>query len=63
MTLRSCVKLQFQVGVNEQEGGRGYVINVTSNRNGVGCGLWTHVDGWSEAVIDYIAELEAGNAN
>jgi hypothetical protein len=39
--------------------GRGYVINVASNRNGVGYGQWTHIDGWSEAVIDYIAELEA----
>ena len=39
--------------------GRGYVINVASNRNGVGYGAWTHVDGWSEAVVDYIAELES----
>jgi hypothetical protein len=38
--------------------GRGYVINVASARNGVGYGEWTHIDGWSEAVIDYIAELE-----
>jgi len=40
--------------------GKGYVINVASNRNGVGYGQWTHVDGWSEAVVEYIAELEAG---
>ena len=40
--------------------GRGYVINVASDRNGVGYGEWTHIDGWSEAVIDYIAELESG---
>ncbi len=39
--------------------GKGYVINVASNRNGVGYGAWTHIDGWSEAVVDYIAELEA----
>jgi hypothetical protein len=42
--------------------GRGYVINVASNRNGVGYGEWTHIDGWSEAVVDYIAELETGGA-
>jgi len=42
--------------------GKGYVINVASNRNGVGYGEWTHVDGWSEAVVDYIAELERGDA-
>jgi 60 kDa SS-A/Ro ribonucleoprotein len=29
-------------------------------QNGVGYGAWTHVDGWSEAVVDYIAELESG---
>jgi hypothetical protein len=40
--------------------GRGYVINVASNRNGVGYGEWTHIDGWSEAVVDYIAALESG---
>jgi len=39
--------------------GKGYVINVASNANGVGYGPWTHIDGWSEAVVDYIAELEA----
>ena len=39
--------------------GKGYVINVASAQNGVGYGAWTHIDGWSEAVIDYIAELEA----
>jgi len=39
--------------------GKGYVINVASARNGVGYGEWTHIDGWSEAVIDYIATLEA----
>lgn len=39
--------------------GKGYVINVASNRNGVGYGKWTHIDGWSEAVVEYIAELEA----
>jgi Mg-chelatase subunit ChlD len=39
--------------------GRGYVINVASNRNGVGYGAWMHVDGWSEAVVEFIAELEA----
>jgi 60 kDa SS-A/Ro ribonucleoprotein len=40
--------------------GRGYVINVASARNGVGYGAWTHIDGWSEAVVDYIRGLEAG---
>jgi hypothetical protein len=38
--------------------GRGYVINVASNKNGVGYGAWTHIDGWSEAVVEYIRSLE-----
>ena len=44
--------------------GRGYMINVASARNGVGYGdgraakQWTHIDGFSEAVLEYIAELE-----
>jgi 60 kDa SS-A/Ro ribonucleoprotein len=39
-------------------GGRGYVINVASAQNGVGYGAWTHIDGWSEAVVEYIRSLE-----
>jgi hypothetical protein len=38
--------------------GKGYVINVASEKNGVGYGPWTHIDGWSEACIDYLQQLE-----
>jgi len=38
--------------------GTGYVINVASARNGVGYGPWVHIDGWSEAVLEYIREAE-----
>ena len=38
-----------------------YVINVASNRNGVGYGAWKHIDGWSEAVITYIQRMEELN--
>ena len=38
---------------------RGYMINVASARNGVGYGAWQHIDGWSEAAVDYIRALEA----
>jgi 60 kDa SS-A/Ro ribonucleoprotein len=37
---------------------RGYVINVASYKNGVGYGPWVHIDGWSEAVIEYIRAAE-----
>ncbi len=38
--------------------GKGYLINVASHKNGVGYGKWMHIDGWSEAVIEYIRALE-----
>lgn len=37
----------------------GVLVNVASNKNGVGYGPWTHIDGWSDRVLDYIRELEA----
>src|SRR5580704_17351391 len=37
---------------------KGYVINVASYNNGVGYGKWTHIDGWSESVVDYVRTLE-----
>src|SRR5262249_36504404 len=37
---------------------RGYVINVASYQNGVGYGEWTHIDGWSDSVIEYIRAAE-----
>lgn len=43
---------------NPLVGTKGYVINVASYQNGVGYGPWVHVDGWSEAVVDYILQYE-----
>jgi hypothetical protein len=37
---------------------RGYFINVASAQNGVGYREWVHVDGWSEAVVEYIFRYE-----
>jgi 60 kDa SS-A/Ro ribonucleoprotein len=34
------------------------MINVASNRNGVGYGRWTHIDGFSEGVLRFIRETE-----
>lgn len=36
-----------------------YVINVASAKNGVGYGPWTHIDGFSEAVLRFIHQNEA----
>jgi hypothetical protein len=43
--------------------GKGYMINVASARNGVGYGPWIHIDGFSEAVIDYIREFEQADSH
>jgi len=39
-----------------------YLINVASNRNGVGYGRWTHIDGWSENVFAFMREREGAAA-
>jgi hypothetical protein len=38
--------------------GRGYVVNVAPYEHGIGYGEWTHIDGWSEAVLGYVAAAE-----
>jgi 60 kDa SS-A/Ro ribonucleoprotein len=38
--------------------GKGYVINVASYENGISNGAYTTITGMSEAVVDYIIELE-----
>ncbi len=35
-----------------------YMINVASNKNGVGYKKWLHLDGFSESVLRFIAEVE-----
>lgn len=42
-------------------GTKGYVINVAIYQNGIGYGQWTHIDGWSESVLDYILAIEGKN--
>jgi len=41
---------------------RGYFVNVASAKNGIGYGPWVHIDGWSEAIVDYIAVHEQEGA-
>lgn len=44
--------------VPDPKGERAYMINVASNKRGVGYGKWTHIDGFSEGVLRYIHALE-----
>lgn len=37
---------------------KGYIINVAAYQNGIGYGKFTHIDGWSEAVLDFIRVSE-----
>lgn len=37
---------------------KAYMVNVASYKNGVGYGPWTQIDGWSEAILGYIAAAE-----
>lgn len=46
---------------NPLVGTNAYVVNVASYKNGIGYGPWVHIDGWSEAVINYIMMHEAAD--
>ncbi len=48
---------QSQDGITNPKG-KGYLINVATYKNGVGYREWTHIDGWSEATLQYIIESE-----
>lgn len=37
---------------------KGYMVNVATTKNGVGYGDWTHITGFSEAVVQYISACE-----
>ncbi len=39
-------------------GAKGYMVNVAAHQYGVATGKWVSINGWSEAVIDYVQELE-----
>ena len=39
-------------------GDTNYIINVASYKKGIAYGKFHHIDGWSEAVLDYIREFE-----
>lgn len=40
-------------------GGFNYLLNVSNHKNGIGYGDgWVHIDGWSEACIDYMIAFE-----
>lgn len=51
---------QSHDNVADPKASKAYVINVASAKNGVGYGRWTHIDGFSENVLRFIAEYEKG---
>jgi hypothetical protein len=36
------------------QGTKGYIINVASARNGVGYGQFTHIDGFSSSIVEWL---------
>jgi GNAT superfamily N-acetyltransferase len=43
--------------------GKAYVVNVAPYKHGLSYGnRWTHIDGWSERIVDYIAAVEKETA-
>ena len=48
---------QTRQGLSDPKG-TAWMINVAANQNGVGYGAWNHIDGFSEATIEYIQEYE-----
>jgi 60 kDa SS-A/Ro ribonucleoprotein len=50
----------YGAGVPEPKATHAYMINVAAYQHGVGYGRWVHIDGFSEAVLTFIGEHEAG---
>lgn len=38
---------------------KAYMVNMAATKNGVGYGKWKAIDGWSEAIVEYIRAAEA----
>lgn len=38
--------------------GHGYIINVSGNQHGIAYGPWVTIDGWSEAILEYVKANE-----
>jgi len=54
---------QSHTRISAPKSEKAYFINVATYQNGIGYGNgWTHIDGWSEAVVEYIREIERGSA-
>jgi 60 kDa SS-A/Ro ribonucleoprotein len=51
---------QSHDGIHAAWTSRAYVVNVAPYQHGISYGNgWTHIDGWSERIVDYIAAVEA----
>ena len=51
---------QSHDGILEAWTPRAYAVNVAPYKHGISYGNgWTHVDGWSERIVDFIATVEA----
>ena len=39
-------------------GKQNYLINISVEKNGIGYDKWVHIDGWSEAIVNFIQQYE-----
>lgn len=39
-------------------GKKNYLVNVSNERNGIAYGKFVHIDGWSEAVVEFVRQVE-----
>jgi len=44
--------------VDAPQGSKNYMINVACEKKGVGYGAWTRIDGFSEAIVEYVRQSE-----
>jgi hypothetical protein len=42
---------------------RAYMVNIASYKNGVGYGRWMQIDGWSDAIVEYVRQAEQAPIN
>lgn len=68
--LRKTVKADRLIVITDEQSadavgapiGKGYMLNVATDKHGVGYGDWTHISGFSEAVVEYIRASEAAQS-
>ncbi len=54
---------QSRTPISYVKGKYAYIINVSTNTNGIGYGQLTHINGWSSSILDWMYEYEKAKDN